>query len=390
MFNSGVLDIVISLVFIFLLYSLLATIIQEMIASAFHFRAKILERAIFRMLEDETKFSSRISSIFYLFKKTGNGGDTASASSEFYQHPLIKFLGESKKSSRPSYINRETFSKVLIDLLRGDQVKPGEDIRPLIQKALDESKTNWGGATISQETLRFLKSIWADAQGDVEKFRESLESWFDETMNRASGWYKKNTQFILFFTGLLIAITFNVDTVNLVGKLQKDPKLREQIVQQADAFAKAHPGLDQDIQQQKNEIDRLNSEIEKNSTSLKPDSLASVKDQELANLANKKALQSKRDSLFQQADSLVKTDLKKTNDLLGIGWKTFNGCSVDVTGWLRTILGWLITALALSLGAPFWFDMLNKLMKVRSAVTASSESSASGQETKSTRVKTVG
>ncbi len=53
MFNSVALDVVISLVFIYLLYSLLATTVLELIASGFRFRAKILERAIFRMLEDD-------------------------------------------------------------------------------------------------------------------------------------------------------------------------------------------------------------------------------------------------------------------------------------------------------------------------------------------------
>ena len=36
--------------------------------------------------------------------------------------------------------------------------------------------------------------------------------------------------------------------------------------------------------------------------------------------------------------------------------------------WLETLTGWLITTLALSLGAPFWFDTLNKFMVVRSTV----------------------
>ena len=69
MLDSVVLDIVIGLVFIYLLYSLLATIIQEIIASYFGFRAKILERAVFRMLEDENKFASRFKRVLYLFKK---------------------------------------------------------------------------------------------------------------------------------------------------------------------------------------------------------------------------------------------------------------------------------------------------------------------------------
>lgn len=59
MLNVVVLDVVIGLVFIYLLYSLLVTIIQEIIATQFGFRAKILQRSIFRRLDDENKFSSR-------------------------------------------------------------------------------------------------------------------------------------------------------------------------------------------------------------------------------------------------------------------------------------------------------------------------------------------
>ena len=226
MFNSVVLDVVIGLVFIYLLYSLLATTVQEIIASHFAFRSKILERAVFRMLEDENKFTSRFKSVIYLFKKSGNGGKENSISYEFYEHPLIKFLGEGNNHSKPAYINKETFSKVIFDLLRGKDVKPGVDSTALIQKSLDANSTNWGNVKISELTLVYLKTIWADADGDTLKFKRNLESWFDETMDRASDWYKRHTQFILFFVGLTISIAFNVDTIKIVDKLEKDPKLR--------------------------------------------------------------------------------------------------------------------------------------------------------------------
>jgi hypothetical protein len=49
----------------------------------------------------------------------------------------------------------------------------------------------------------------------------------------------------------------------------------------------------------------------------------------------------------------------------GWHWKTKGGW------WWQLYwhgVGWLLTALAISLGAPFWFDMLNKLIVVRSTV----------------------
>ena len=60
MFNSVILEIVIGLIFIYLLYSLLATVVQEIISTKFSLRAKILENAVSRMLEDGNKFRFRV------------------------------------------------------------------------------------------------------------------------------------------------------------------------------------------------------------------------------------------------------------------------------------------------------------------------------------------
>jgi hypothetical protein len=363
MFNSIVLDVVIGLVFIYLLYSLLVTIIQEMIATVFNFRAKILRRAIVRMLEDNDVLTSRFSSLTNLFKKNADTGSKNSTSIDFYNHPLIKFLGENKRHHVPAYIDKETFSKVLTDLLRGDHVKPGDDVKILIQSALDNGKISWGNSRIDDQTLSYLKSIWADAQGDVAKFRVYLEKWFDETMERATGWYKRHTQFILFFTGLAIAILFNVNTIEIVRKLEKDPKLREQIIQQADGFAKAHPDLDKMILMQKDKFGK----IPKGNQVV--DTLRNQPSAFQSNQSNLDSLIAYQDLLFRRADSLLKSDIKKSNDLLGLGWQRTEGYSFSWHYYIQSLLGWLITALALSLGAPFWFNLLNRLMKLRNAVS---------------------
>lgn len=364
MFNSGIIDIVIGLVFIYLLYSLLATIIQEIIASYFGFRAKILERAVFRMLEDENKFSSRVKGILYLFKKLGNGGNKNSTSYEYYKHPLILFLGESDHHGKPAYINSATFSKVIVDLLRGKDVKPGDDVVSMIQQSLDEKTTNWGNAKINEQTLSYLKSIWADANGDVLKFRRHLESWFDETMDRASGWYKKHVQFILFFIGLAIAIIFNVDTIKIVQKLEKDPKLREQIVQQANAFVEAHPNLDTELFQKELDHKKAMEEREKSDSLLSGKNLSSFQEDSVA-LIKYELLKSRRDTLLNRAESLMINDINKSKNLLGLGQYSFDG---SLWTFLCALFGWIITALAISLGAPFWFDLLNKMMKLRGSV----------------------
>jgi len=365
MLNSSILDIAIGLIFIYLLYSLLATIIQEIIASQFSFRAKILERAVFRMLEDENKFASKFRSVSYLFKKTGNGGVKNSISYEYYKHPLILFLGESDCRGKPAYINKETFSKVIVDLLRGKDVTPGDDIKLLIQKSLDDKTTNWGNAKISDQTLSYLKSIWADSNGDVGKFKRHLESWFEETMDRASTWYKKHIQFILFFVGLAISIAFNVDTLKIIERLEKDPKLRQQLVQQGEAFQDAHPDLDKKLLLQESENNRFLAHHSKNEI-LENDSLRNKRLTDSLELANYLELKAKRDKLFDQANLLIKNDINHVHHSLGLGWETYDSSSF--LGIFYSMVGWMVTALALSLGAPFWFDLLNRLMKLRGSV----------------------
>ncbi len=369
MLNSVVLNVVIDLVFIYLLYSLLITTIQEIIATRFGFRAKILQRAVFRMLEDEEKFASRFKSVYYLFKKTGNGGDLKTVSHEFYTHPLILFLGEGKSDAKPAYINKETFSKVLVDMLRGKDVKPGDDAKPLIQKALDNKSTTWGNSGINDQTLSYLRSIWADADGDTAEFKKHIENWFDETMDRASGWYKKYTQVILFFVGLSVSIVFNVDTIKIVDKLEKDPNLREQLVQQADAFERANPELVKNIQIQKAAIQSLNNQLKSNNASgTDTVSLVNAITDEAHNLKNSEMLKVKADSMITYASSLVKSDLNNIHHSLGLEWESYECQSSLFLCILKSMMGWIITALALSLGAPFWFDLLNRLMKLRGSV----------------------
>lgn len=363
MLNSSILDIVIGLIFIYLLYSLLATIIQEIIASQFAFRAKILERAVFRMLEDENKFASKFRSVWYLFKKTGNGGAKNSITYEYYKHPLILFLGESDCRGKPAYINKETFSKVIVDLLRGKDVAPGDDIKLLIQKSLDSQSTNWGNSRISDQTLSYLKSIWADANGDVGKFKHHLESWFEETMDRASTWYKKHIQFVLFFIGLAISIAFNVDTLKIIERLEKDPKLREQLVQQANAFQEAHHDLDKKLLIQQAENNKFLAQKNKIQVN---DSLRNKELSDSLQLANYLALKSKRDELLDQASTLIRNDINSVHHSLGLGWETYDSSSF--LSLFYSLTGWVVTALALSLGAPFWFDLLNRLMKLRGSV----------------------
>lgn len=393
---SGIpaLDVAIGLVFIYLLYSLLASIIQEIIATNLGFRAKVLQKAIVRMLEEENKHSgwwARVVSWSELFWNPLKKGSLAE---KFYNTPLVKFLGEDAWHRKPSYLGAKNFSKALLDVIR--ELTASETVnttKAQIDKFLnpvtkDANKSDlidakleffiknekvdnkYTGHLVPTDTLRYLQSLWADAQGDVDKFKFLLEQWFDEMMARTTGWYKRYIQVVLFFIGLGIAVSFNIDTIQIVKKLSHDPELRSQLVKAADTYLKENKDLEAKIDSTQKRLKALNNALGDSATQaqaiLKADSSAKV------------AIQ-KNKELIGDARKMIQTDIRNVNDLLGLGWdectKTKCFCiPTPVGGWhFSVIVGWLITALALSLGAPFWFDLLNKLMKVRASVAKEEE-----------------
>ncbi|HEX9827790.1 MAG TPA: hypothetical protein VGA80_14420 [Flavobacteriaceae bacterium] len=407
MTGSVALDVVIGLVFIFLLYSLLASIIQEIIATNLSFRAKILEKALARMLQDPEKSDNAFKDKFktwrrlfvpfnsYKFTRKGE------LSEAFYSHPLIQCLGEDKWHSKPSYLTQNNFSKAIIDLLRGEGVKVGEDIRPYIEEKLGPTHSNQPYTeqdkgekkllfNIGEKTKQQIRSLWVDAQGDVEEFKSLLETWFDDTMSRTTGWYKKYNQVVLLVVGLGIAIIFNVDTIAIAKKLSSDPEIRAQLINQANNFITTHPNLNEEFNLNKATISAMKD----------IDSVKKILEQQQI-VKKYEALIRHRDSLMHQADSLIKNDLKNASDLLALGWSKH--CIVQKTNckkyslrpngdgsWGIRLLGWFLTALAISLGAPFWFDLLNKFMKLRGSVQTKSSSTTSVGTEGNDEVKRVG
>jgi hypothetical protein len=217
---------------------------------------------------------------------------------------------------------------------------------------------------INPDTRLFLQSIWTEAEADIDEFKRKLEKWFDDTMERTSGWYKKHTQNILLALGLFLAILFNIDTIAIAKKLTKDPKLREQMVQAASSY-----------QEKNNEL-----AVQLKDTQFKKTDPAAY---DLAKKSYDK-VNAASNELLDSARQMITGDIQNVNNLMGLGgwkWNTWypQFSMHEDQHWLTMIIGWLITALAISLGAPFWFDLLSKLMKVRGAGTRIDPSSQSDQ-----------
>jgi hypothetical protein len=173
-------------------------------------------------------------------------------------------------------------------------------------------------------------TILIDASAnDMQKVRAGIEKWFDSSMDRISGWYKRRTQITLFVIAMIFAGALNVDTVRIVDRLLTDPSLRNSLVSTAQEYA--------------------------------------------------------RNGVAQAADSQAWTQQVKANqeklEHLGIpiGWNQPEDRSSQ---WFLLIkfAGILATALAATMGAPFWFDVLNRIVVIRSTIKPQEKSQPEGSK----------
>ena len=213
------LDVSIGLVFTYLLYSLYATVLMEIISSSLGLRAKNLSYALRRMLMDEKRFNSSIQEFFSrlwttIIQMWGKASNLMHPSiyTDFFNQPTIKYLNSGGISRRPSYISSQMFVKAIIDTIKRDD--PDISVLASIEQGISDRRLVLGNE--SSESLDHIESLLHDANGDIFKFKLLLEDWYNETMSRASGWFKRTVQFVLFIIGTSIAISFNVDTIAIV------------------------------------------------------------------------------------------------------------------------------------------------------------------------------
>lgn len=437
--NSVVLDVVIGLVFIYLIYSLFISIVGEMISNWLGMRGRVLRQGITNLLTDIQHKNEGFNFLrnlkqYFLYEPAEFKHSKAG---EFYEQPSIKYLSQGNRSTifitkkgKPSYIKKENFTSTLINMLR----EKGQGIH------------DWGKVSFSimtnamdfdEETSKQLKALLQDADDDMEVFIQKLEGWYDEMMDRINGWYKRKLKFILFWLGFLIVGILNVDSIAIAKKLSKDEAAREQMVALATAATdttstiakmvdeqgsdlsreqviKTYQLLYQDIEEsslilgQGWDFSALNEPTEekiarkeiKDSTKFEHnlnkviklqdslntyesmldikgrdyteirsllDTITDFRDRTVnvlhdANLAMKMRFE-KIDTFYSEGEDYVVAGNLKPCIFSKIGFILKNGFLPHK----KAFWGFVITALALCLGAPFWFDLLKKLVALRSS-----------------------
>jgi len=112
-----------------------------------------------------------------------------------------------QRRSLPSYISARSFAEAIIDLLVPDQA--GQTTMNTIQHYI-------GQLPDSMLTLRTsLEALAADAAGDITRFRTSVEHWYDDHMDRVSGWYKRHVTIITLVAGAILVLLLNINAITI-------------------------------------------------------------------------------------------------------------------------------------------------------------------------------
>jgi hypothetical protein len=410
MLGSMVLEVAIGLIFVYLLLSFIVTAVTELISGWRKWRAKNLWEGV-RQLVDS--------------------GTAEEWVTKLYDHPLIQGLSREDTSSNqaqqkgkgPSYIPSRTFAVSLVETLKSSDpagqlaikalrqavdTTPDSasvaDFKAALRNAVKDLPATGAIGELKGEALalidrlpdtvpltaakndarawlaklpdrwlqmlienlpdsklkRSLTAILDEAHRDLDHFKTNVEVWFNNSMERVSGWYKRKTQIVHVLLAAIVTVVINVDTVLVVNALSQNQALRDSVVAEAEAYAKNAPAPASTAAPQP--------------APTPPTDASSVE-----------TIQSLRKQLAQ-LDLPVgwilpgqrSYDPENRDFRLWPGIRPHKGTWQQwVWLWLSTIrfhlLGWLVTAAAISLGAPFWFDMLNKVINIRSAGRAPEE-----------------
>jgi hypothetical protein len=316
-------DVAIGIVFLYLLLTFAASVFAEFISTIRNWRAQILYESIQRML------------------KSGNLNVQ-----DLYTNPLIIGLGQDEKNlplwgileklgwhppggdggPAPSYLPAAVFSAVVLEQIMAARItnedKPQTEMSP--EKAIAEVRT-WAAGDSSCALKSVLNISLATQGASIQAVRLAIEKWFNDTMDRSSGWYKRRTQSILLVIGIGVAFGGNVDTIAVARWLWQGDAARGAVVSAATDYVKQHPPT----------LDAKAAGLPKNQTP--PDLKASV-------------------------TQIVAADQLLTSLQYPIG---FSQDRLRQFSLVQYLLGGLLTAIAISMGSTFWFDALQNLIKIR-------------------------
>jgi len=338
----GMLDIIIALIFIYALFASLVSGINEIIVQIISMRGRILFEGIAMMLGELPRDTGPRISRWYRHAKRQLGfleTRHAERTNALYLHPLIDTLSP-PDSSRPSYISPQTFSSALVQIMSADGTIDS------LKKSLEDR---------SKPLNRLLGPMLDEADNDLQKFKQSVENHYNAVMDRVGGWYKRRMQFMMFIVGFLLAIGLNVDSIYIIQQFQKNPAQVQELVQVAADYSTKEEKADSEKTEQQafaDKVRQLNIDINDFKNLGLP--IGWYISKEPSKNVSK---------ISGDQGQTIEPDTNPKHEAETVSEFSISFLPGQNSDWV--IFGWLATALAGALGAPFWFDAISKIFAAR-------------------------
>ncbi len=359
--GSAVLEVAFGLIFVYLLLSLLCSAIGEYIEAKFNNRAKYLQQGI-QLLLNETR---------------GGGVDLAKM---LYSHGLVRPLYRDA-GKLPSYIPSRTFALALWNMATtaaatGDQATTGA---VGVTAELKQIRAAVAAHVPNSELRTALLTLIDEADGDIVRARKNVEEWYEAMMDRVSGWYKRRTTVIMLVLGFVVAGAINADTISLVRTLARDGALRGSIAAAAERYLTPPPAT---MPPATTPSTTTPSTTTPPTTAPPTTTPPATEQPATAGAGSAAPAEETADERDKAATTALKSAYAAVDELgLPLGWVNAPKDPTDPrkvpNGWYEWVLklfGILLTGFAISQGAPFWFDLLNKFMVIRSTVKPTEKS----------------
>lgn len=277
----------------------------------------LITSALVEAINSVLKLRSR--SLLTGIKQLVNDPQFTKLAKQLYQHASMNPRGDvdTPKNNLPAYVDSKQFANALLDVTK---------LSDAAAAALKTGSSQWVALeaqinAIQDEQIRTaLTGMLTRAKGDLDDLNREVCLWFDTAMDRVSGAFKRWTQLASFAIALTIAVLLNVDGLHVAQSMWDQSAIAERLKVPA-AFEGSGPAA---------------------------------------------------------AEAAVAF----LNEHLPVGWPSGtplrSACPViggaprecwfwEAPGMLRTILGWLLTAFSALFGAPFWFDALQNVTRLKGA-----------------------
>lgn len=355
-------DTAIGLIFVFLIVAIFVTALVELLSNMLRLRSVNLVQGMAWMLGDGPSqagdqqsggLRSWLAGLLIGHQGVAQpiapvvGNEAAavapdSVTGQVLKHDLVSRLAAGQRVA--AYIDGKLFATALVTVLtNADQTKKTindgfADLAGLVQNSQN---------TVIRDALTPIivqaQASAASAEEKVTAGLNAIEQWYDRSMNQASDWYKARIQRITIGFALLVAIGGNIDAIRIAERLWSDNALRQVVVAQAMAAAE-NPALAGE-----------NCKDADAPTAIKCNQ--EVLEKTLGSLKGLPVGWAPHDFTGQESQHSIHLTVQNADGKRDY-WAAF-------LGMLKHIPGWLLTAAAASMGAPFWFGLLQKVTPLR-------------------------